>query len=115
MLYSDAVYSYLPSIYVGNCLLIKEICMKQVELNEEFIVIAIPSSACELDIKAKVYQDGEVISVGRTIGFEEIREMIKEAQDGYIPSDAVFSLTDLGEDVLLELAKRYGYEEKIDG
>ena len=84
-----------------------------IELPQEFIVLSIPSSACEVNITAKIYNNGELIKVSSTLGFDEIREAIKEARDGYIPSDAVFSITPLGEKALRELKERYRGNEYV--
>jgi len=65
---------------------------REVELSEEFIVLAIPATTVEVTISAKVWCDGEVVEVKRTMPFDEVRGAIKEAQEGYIPSDAIFVL-----------------------
>jgi hypothetical protein len=62
------------------------------ELNEDFIVIAVPANTVELDLKARVWYNGEVVTVARTLPFEEVKEAFKEAEEGYIPSNAVFVL-----------------------
>lgn len=80
---------------------------KLVELEQELIVLAIPASSCEVTISAKIFHNGELIEAHSTLGFEEVRAAIKEAQECYIPSDAVFSLTPLGEKYLEELKARY--------
>lgn len=79
----------------------------EVELTQEFIVLAIPAATLEVNITAKIYHEGEIHSVHKTMDFEEVREAIEEAKDGYIPSDALFSLTPLGEKVAAELQARY--------
>lgn len=63
-----------------------------VELDEKLIVIAIPSNAVELELTAKVWHNNQIITVKNERSFEEIRELIKEAEEGYIPPDAVFKL-----------------------
>lgn len=72
---------------------------KKVELSEDYIVLTIPKTAVEIEINAKVYYDGDVISVTKFMDMEEIREAFKEAADGYIPSDATFGLTEKGKQV----------------
>lgn len=76
-------------------------------LNEEFIVLAIPSSTIEVEIKAKVWEDGKVLDVSKTMSIDEVRAAIKEAQDSYIPSDAIFTLTELGREELEILKAKY--------
>ena len=82
------------------------------ELEEDFIVLAVPSHTVEVTITAKVFEDGELSTVEKTMGFDEVRKAFKEAHDGYIPSDAVFTLTDLGRDKLAKLLETYMPEEK---
>lgn len=63
------------------------------ELDSDFIVLAIPKRTIEVEINAKAWIDGEVVEVKRTMDFEEVREMFAEAANGYIPTDAVFTLS----------------------
>ena len=77
-----------------------------IELENEFIVLAVPKNTVEVTISAKIYHNGELQDVHRTTDFQEVREAFKEAEQGYIPSDAVFSLTPLGEKYVEELIKK---------
>ncbi len=86
---------------------------EEVELDQEYIVLAIPAAALEVKIEARVYHDGEVRTVSTTLGYKEVRDAIKEAQDGYIPGDALFSLTPLGEEYVKKLKERYSGDECI--
>ncbi len=85
-------------------------------LDDEFIVIAIPKKTLEVNIEAKVWHNGEVITVARTMPFEEVREAFKEAEDGYMPSDAVFVLNPDYDKTKLEklLSKYIGDEDTCD-
>lgn len=87
---------------------------KLIELDQEFIVLAIPNTAVELDIVAKVYIDHELQAVAGHMDFPDIRAAIREAQDGYIPNDALFSLAPVGEEKMKDLLRRYmdGGEEE---
>lgn len=62
------------------------------ELDEDFIVIGIPANTVEIELSAKVWHDGKIITVKRTLPFNEVKEAFNEANKGYIPSDAVFVL-----------------------
>ena len=84
---------------------------KELELENDFIVLAIPVNTVDLEIRAKVMIDGELVPVMRTMRLDEIREAFKEAEHGYIPSDAVFSLTPLGELELERLKEKYKEED----
>ena len=65
-------------------------------LENSYIVLEIPTATLEVTITAKVWHEGEVISVTRTMSFDEVKKAFKEAEDGYIPEDAVFALTEKG-------------------
>ena len=90
---------------------------EQIELTEDFIVLAIPEETVEVTIKAKVFHDGELVEVGRTLGLTEVRDAFKEAQENYIPGDALFALTPLGEayaeELILKQRGRMECEEEI--
>lgn len=79
-----------------------------IELSEEFIVLAIPASTLEITLEAKVWQDSEVVTVTKTMKYDEVKAAIKEAQDCYIPSDAIFTLTELGKQEVERLKAEYG-------
>lgn len=77
-----------------------------IELENEFIVLAVPKNTVEVTISAKIYHNGELQDVHRTMDFHEVREAFKEAEQGYIPSDAVFTLTPLGKKYVEELIQK---------
>lgn len=74
-----------------------------IELKESYMVLAVPTTAVEITITAKVWVNSEVVEVHKTMQFEEIREAFKEADDGYIPSNAIFTLSDIGREQLEQL------------
>ena len=78
-----------------------------IDLDQEFIVLAIPDDTVELDINAKVYINHELVNVMRHMDFQEVREAIREARDGYIPSDALFVLAPTRKEKLENLVARY--------
>lgn len=84
-----------------------------IDLEEEYIVLSIPKDAVEVTIRAKVWHKGSVIEVEKTVDFDTIREMFKEADQGYIPENAIFTLTDKGKAYLEELKRKQlaGMEE----
>ncbi len=87
-----------------------------VALDEEFIVLAVPADTVEVEITATVFLDGELKTAYKKMGFAEVRSAMNEAEDGYIPSNAIFTLTKTGEDKLEELLRRYmdDIEEYMD-
>ena len=76
-------------------------------LDEEYIVLAIPKTTLEVEIIAKVWHDEEVIKVSKTLPFEEVLAAFMEADQGYIPENAVFSLTDKGLREMEELKMKH--------
>jgi hypothetical protein len=83
------------------------------DLEDEFIVLAIPSRTVEVEIAAKIWHDGKVITVSRTMEFEEVRAAFEEAKEGYVPSNAVYVLNENYNRSKLErlLVKYCGEEE----
>ena len=92
----------------------KENSQELIELEEDFIVIAVPADTVEIEIKSKFYSQGKLQEVARTMDFPEVRAMFKEAQDGYIPSNAIFSLVDPGKSKALRLVEEYLGEHEVE-
>lgn len=67
-----------------------------VELDEHRAIMYLPVNAVKVDISATVFLNGELKKVSMSYGMEEIREMFRKADDGYIDEDDVFTLTDKG-------------------
>ena len=70
----------------------------EIALTDQFMVLAVPERTLEVVITAKVWNDGKVIEVSKTMPYEEVRDAFKDAERNYIPEDAIFSLTDLGKE-----------------
>jgi len=84
------------------------------ELAQDYIVLVVPEETVEVEITAKIYHGGEIRTVSKHMGFQEVRAAIKEASEGYIPNDAVFSLVPVGEDKILHLLHKYLDENEIE-
>lgn len=82
------------------------------ELMEEFMVLAVPTETVELMITARIYHDGELMTVNRTMSLGDIRDAFADAARNYIPDDAVFSLTPLGEEDLERLKAKHNMEDE---
>jgi len=65
------------------------------ELDQNFAVIDLPVNAVEVELIVKIYHNGEIRKVGRTLTIEEIREAFQKADDGYIDPDALFYVTNM--------------------
>lgn len=85
----------------------KDTSQEFIELEEEFIVLAIPADTVEVEIKSKFYSQGEIHEAAKTMNFAEVRAMFKEARAGYIPSNALFSLVDMSKSQAQRLAAKY--------
>lgn len=80
--------------------------MEEIILDNHRAIIELPEEAVEINLEAKVYHDGELITVFRKINQKEIREMFRKADDGYIDDDDTFVMTDKGRAYLEELENR---------
>ena len=78
---------------------------EMVELMNHRAMIELPENAVEVTVNAKVYHDGKLISVGRTMDMEEIRTAFRKADDGYIDDNDRFEITEKGKAWLDELKK----------
>lgn len=72
---------------------------------EPFFVVSLPERALEVTISCKMILSGKLITVDRVFGAGDLRVAFKLAERGYIPPDALFSITDEGRRYLDELAK----------
>lgn len=75
------------------------------ELDEAFIVLGIPDDTLEIDITAKVYIDHEMMEVTKHMDFSEVRAAIREASEGYIPSDQLFMLAPTRQEKIQQLVE----------
>ena len=79
---------------------------EEITLESEYAVVPFPVNAVEVTISAKVYLNGEIHTVEQVMSMQDVRAAVQEAEDNYIPPDAVFTLTPEGE--------RY-YHEHLEG
>ena len=90
----------------------------EIELEQKYAVISIPSNTVELTINAKIYLNGELKTVNTTYDMADVQKAIKEAEDGYIPSDAKFVLTDKGKVIAKLMENGTSFEDAcalVDG
>ncbi len=67
------------------------------------ILFGFPEHAVEIEIRAKVFENGELLNVTKKMNMDEIREAFRKADDGYIDDDDRFVITDKGRAYLEEL------------
>ena len=82
-----------------------------IELEEDFIVVSIPSQAVSLTISATVWTEDGPIDVSKTMSFSEIRAAIEDARENYESPDVVWRLTDAGRAELERLRALNNTEE----
>ena len=83
-----------------------------IDLDQSFIVLAIPDDTVELEINAKIYIDGELHDVFRHMDFSEIRAAIRDGEQNYIPDDALFTLAPTRREKLKRLLDRHAFYEE---
>ena len=79
-----------------------------IDLTEHRAMIYLPESAVEVTVNAKVFAKGHLYEASKTYDMQEIREMFRKADDGYIDDDDTFVITDKGRAFLEELESRRG-------
>lgn len=67
-----------------------------INLTEHRAMIYLPENTVEVTVAEKVYADGKLQEVSQTYDMQEIREMFRKADDGYIDDDDRFVITDKG-------------------
>ena len=77
----------------------------EVELSEARAMVYIPEGSVELEINATVYENGELIKVGKTMTLKEIQEALRDAEENYISDDDKFVVTENGIEWLDRLHK----------
>jgi len=79
---------------------------KTIELTEHRAMVCFPEDSVEVKINAKVYHDGKVIDVEKTLNMGDLREAFRKADDGYVDDEDRFVLTDEGMEYLDEIERK---------
>lgn len=79
---------------------------EQIDLDESFIVLAIPDDTVEIDITAKIYFGSEIREVTKHMDFPEVRAAIRDGMKNYMPDDALFTFAPTGREKLEALLKQ---------
>ena len=69
---------------------------EMIELMNHRAMIELPENSVEVEIKCRVFHEGELLNVSRKMTMEELRTAFRKADDGYIDEDDSFVLTDKG-------------------
>ena len=74
-----------------------------IEIIEDRAMLYIPHNALEGELSFKIYLDGEIRTVVKTLNQDELREAVRKAEEGYIDEDDVFMLTEKGKQLAEQL------------
>lgn len=75
---------------------VPEDILDEIELTNAHAVIDIPENSIEVEIRCKVYHDGEIMYVSRMMSMNDVREAINKGED-FIDDNDVFTLTEKGQ------------------
>lgn len=70
--------------------------LREVVIPEHRAMLELPEDAVEVEIRAKVFQDGALVDVSKKLSMSDLRTAFRKADEGYIDDDDVFVLTDKG-------------------
>lgn len=76
---------------------------EEMELKESRAMVYLPENAVEVEIKATIFSNGELVKVGKIMALKEIQESFRDAEENYIGPDDKFVLTEKGLKWLEEL------------
>jgi hypothetical protein len=77
-----------------------------VELSEARAIIYLPENTVEANLSLKVYINGDIVEVHKTLGISDLRRAFEDAEDNYIEDNDKFALTEEGMKYAEELVKR---------
>ena len=74
-----------------------------IRLEEKAAVLFLPAESVEILITAQVYHRGRLQEVSRKLSMDEVQKAFNEAEEGYLPEDSTFTLTEAGKKYLEDL------------
>ena len=80
---------------------------EMIELMNHRAMIELPENSVEVEIKCRVFYEGQLLSVSKTMTMEELRTAFKKADEGYIDDDDVFTITNKGRAYLEETKNKH--------
>lgn len=85
--------------------------MNDIFLTENRAIVHIPEDTIELKLICKIYLDGELREVEKTLSMKEVRKALDDADKNYIEDDDTFIATDkIKSNSLLTPAQRYVFD-----
>ena len=73
-----------------------DVVIDEIELMNHRAMVELPENAVEVQLRIKVFHEGELITVGRTLSMDDIRTAFRKADEGYIDDDDEFVITEKG-------------------
>ncbi len=70
--------------------------MEEIELKEHRAMVTLPENSVCVEMNCRVFHDGEIINVSKTLSMEDVRTAFQKADDGYMDDDDRFTLTEKG-------------------
>ena len=70
------------------------------ELTELRAMVYLPENSVEVEITATIYENGELVKVGKTLRLSEIQAAFRDAEENYIEDDDMFQITEKGREWL---------------
>jgi hypothetical protein len=77
-----------------------------IELQNHRAMIELPENTVALTLTAKVYYEGELVTVGKEYSISEIRAMFHKADMNYAEDDDLYTMTEEGKMYFDEMIKR---------
>lgn len=65
-------------------------------LKEDFAVILLPVNTIGVELSVKVFEDGNVFDVCKSMDLQDVRTAFRMAEEGYIDENDTFVLTEKG-------------------
>ena len=78
---------------------------EQIELGEVNAIVQIPVNTIEFKVICKIYQEGQIVEVTKSLNMSETREALSNAEKYYCDPDERYALTDKGREMLKDLEK----------
>lgn len=75
---------------------------EQIELGEVNAIVQIPENTIEFRVICKIYQDGQIIEVTKSLNMSETREAVSNAEQYYCDPEDKYEITDKGRAMLEE-------------
>jgi len=78
---------------------------EEISLDEHRAMVGLPEEAVEVVLNCKVFHDGDIMHVSKTLKMEDIRTAFRKADDGYIDDEDTFVITEKGKAYFEEMVR----------